>query len=609
MSGKRVVLFDLGGVLLTPGLQVVLQRLEESLLLHRGFLSSVFLKNGPDGYFAQAERGQIPLSKLITELNNDCKTSAEESGITLPESFSLEQAFHGMYEEGGVNKPMLEAAVTLRNHGFKTCILTNNWVDDSPSRSISAKLISFLHRHFDLIIESCRIGMRKPESKIYEYALQKLQAKPDETIFLDDIGANLKPAREMGISTVLVKDTDVALKELQELTGIQLIESKEFTPTPASPENVTHGFVTIKVPPSRIIPILILVIPLSSFKPGVKLHFVEMGSGPAICLCHGFPESWYSWRYQIPALADGGYRVLALDMKGYGDSSAPAEIEEYSQEELCKGLVVFLDKLSWNELVAFMGPPPSCNEKGISQATFIGHDWGGAIVWNMALFFPERVRAVASLNTPFFTADPKVRALDRIKANPLFDYQLYFQEPGVAEAELERNLERTFKLFFQGSNEQFSLSRFLMSLEMCLGDWGTLPPQLEVKWGGIFVGAPEDPPLSVMLKESDVQFYINQFKKSGFRGPLNWYRNIDKNWQWSLTAHRWKILVPALMVTAGRDPVLLPIMTRGMEDLIPNLSRENIEECGHWTQMERPAAVNKILIKWLGEVHLATAKL
>ncbi|XP_063298046.1 bifunctional epoxide hydrolase 2 [Pelobates fuscus] len=558
MSGKRVVLFDLGGVLLTPGLQVVFQRLEESLHLPRGFLPSVFLKNGPDGYFAQAERGQIPLSKLITELNNDCKTSAEESGVALPESFSLEQAFHGMYEEGGINKPMLEAAVTLRNHGFKTCILTNNWVDDSPSRSISAKLISFLHRHFDLIIESCRIGMRKPESKIYEYALQKLQAKPDETIFLDDIGANLKPAREMGISTVLVKDTDVALKELQELTGIQFIESKEFTPTPASPENVTHGFVTIK--------------------PGVKLHFVEMGSGPAICLCHGFPESWYSWRYQIPALADGGYRVLALDMKGYGDSSAPAEIEEYSQEELCKGLVVFLDKL------------------GISQATFIGHDWGGAIVWNMALFFPERVRAVASLNTPFFTADPKVRALDRIKANPLFDYQLYFQEPGVAEAELERNLERTFKLFFQGSNEQDKRTKFFKTSSVR-------------ERGGIFVGAPEDPPLSVMLKESDVQFYINQFKKSGFRGPLNWYRNMDKNWQWSLTAHKWKILVPALMVTAGRDPVLLPIFTRGMEDLIPNLSRENIEECGHWTQMERPAAVNKILIKWLGEVHLATAKL
>uniref|UniRef100_A0A8C5MM50 Epoxide hydrolase 2 n=1 Tax=Leptobrachium leishanense TaxID=445787 RepID=A0A8C5MM50_9ANUR len=555
MAGKRFVLFDLGGVLLTPGMQAAIQRLEESLYLPGGFLTKVILKNGSDGHFAQAERGQIPLSKLIAELNHDCKTSADESDIKLPESFSLEQAFHNLYEVGGINKPMLEAAVTLRSHGYKTCILTNNWVDDGPNRSLSAKFISSLYRHFDLIVESCRIGMRKPEKQIYEYVLSKLQAKPGETIFLDDIGANLKPARELGISTVLVKDTDTALKELQELTGIQFTEKKEFTPTPATPENVTHGFVTIK--------------------PGMKLHFVEMGSGPALCLCHGFPESWYSWRYQIPALADAGYRVIALDMQGYGDSSSPADIEEYTQKEICKGLVLFLDKL------------------GISQATFIGHDWGGAAVWNMALFFPERVRAVASLNTPFFTVDPAVKAMERIKANPLFDYQIYFQEPGVAESELEGNPERTFKLFFQSS-----------------GDQKKIPGGLRTKGvrerGGLFVGAPEDPPMSKMLTESDLRFYVTQFKKSGFRGPLNWYRNMDRNWEWAVTAHNWKILVPALMVTAEKDPVLLPVMTKGMEDLIPNLSRGHVDACGHWTQMERPAVLNEILIKWLGEVHTAS---
>ncbi|KAM8953292.1 bifunctional epoxide hydrolase 2 [Pelodytes ibericus] len=551
-AGKRFVLFDLGGVLLTPGLQVAFQRLEEKLHLPRGFLLNVVTKRGPDGHFSQAEKGQIPLSKLISEMDNDCKTFADESGVTLPESFSLDQAFHSMYESGGINKPMLKAAVSLRNHGFKTCVLTNNWVDDSANRSLSAEIISSLHRHFDLVIESCRIGMRKPETQIYEYALRKLQAKPDETIFLDDIGANLKPARELGISTVLVRDTEAALKELQELTGIQFTEKEEIQPTPANPETVTHGFVTVK--------------------PGVKLHFVEMGSGPTICLCHGFPESWYSWRYQIPALADAGYRVIALDMKGYGDSSSPAEIEEYSQEEICKELVLFLDKL------------------GISQATFIGHDWGGAVVWNMALSFPERVKAVASLNTPFFTADPKVKALDRIKANPIFDYQLYFQEPGVAEAELERNLERTFKVFFKGSNEQGKLGSGIKTSSVR-------------ERGGILVGTPEDPPLSKMLKESDLQYYVSQFKKSRFRGPLNWYRNMDKNWTWALSKHNWKILVPALMVTAGKDFVLLPVMTTGMERLIPNLTRGHIEECGHWTQMERPTALNEILIKWLGEIH------
>ncbi|XP_044515552.1 bifunctional epoxide hydrolase 2-like [Gracilinanus agilis] len=146
-------------------------------------------------------------------------------------------------------------------------------------------------------------------------------------------------------------------------------------------------------------------------KPGVQLHFVERGSGPVVCLLHGFPESWYSWKCQIPVLAEAGYRVIALDLKGYGDSSAPYEIEEYSQEVMCKELITFLDKLD------------------ISQAIFIGHDWGGSLVWNMAVFYPERVRAVASLNTPFFPPDPAVPILEKLKKNPVFSYQIYFQKP------------------------------------------------------------------------------------------------------------------------------------------------------------------------------------
>ncbi|XP_053565481.1 bifunctional epoxide hydrolase 2 [Bombina bombina] len=555
MAAKRFVLFDLGGVLLSPGPQVAFQRLEESLHLPRGFIQNLFIKSGSNGPFAQAERGQITFSKFIAEMNKECKSYAEESGVVLPDSFSLEDAFHGLYKNGQINKPLLNAAVALRNHGFKTCVLTNNWVDDSPQRTHTAEMISLLSRHFDFIIESCRIGMRKPEIQIYEYALKLMQANPNETIFLDDIGANLKPAREMGISTILVKDTDATLKELENLAGIQLTENEETLPTPVNPENVTHGFVTVK--------------------PGVKLHFVEMGNGPAVCLCHGFPESWYSWRYQIPDLADAGFRVIALDMKGYGDSSAPAEIEEYSQQELCKDLVVFLDKL------------------GVPHATFIGHDWGGALVWNMALFYPERVSAVASLNTPFFVADPDNNALERIKSNPIFDYQLYFQEPGVAEAELETSLERTFKVFFQGFSETGKLSASLKTSSVR-------------ERGGILIGTPEDPPLSKIIGKKDLEFYVTQYKKNGFRGPLNWYRNIEQNWQWGCSAHKRKILVPSLMVTAGKDPVLLPVMSHGMEKLIPNLTRGHIEECGHWTQMERPAALNKILIKWLEDVHSAS---
>uniref|UniRef100_A0A3Q4AEY9 AB hydrolase-1 domain-containing protein n=1 Tax=Mola mola TaxID=94237 RepID=A0A3Q4AEY9_MOLML len=269
-------------------------------------------------------------------------------------------------------------------------------------------------------------------------------------------------------------------------------------------------------------------------------HYVEMGSGPPVLLCHGFPESWYSWRYQIPALAAAGFRVLALDMKGYGESTAPPDIEEYSQEQLCK-------------------------------VTLVGHDWGGALVWSMAQFFPERVRAAASLNTPLFRANPSSRSSDDLLALPMFDYQIYFQKPGVAEAELEKDLERTFNIFF--------FSR------------------------GLFVGLPEQIPRSCLLTEADLQFYVSQYRERGFRSPLNWYRNKDVDRKWMGSRPLGKVLIPSLMVTTGKDPVLLPVLSQGMEDLIPNLSRGHIEECGHWTQMERPAETNRILISWLKETH------
>ncbi|XP_050804789.1 bifunctional epoxide hydrolase 2-like isoform X1 [Gopherus flavomarginatus] len=549
---RRLVLFDLGGVLFTPSPLGAFGRYEASLALPRNFLQNVILGAGPDGPYARAMRGEITVSQLVSELEEDCKKFAASLGASLPETFSVAQVFEDFMTQGKLNTALLQAAVTLRNNGFRTCVLTNNWIDDGPQRHITALLHSLLRRHFDLVIESCRIGLKKPDPRIYEYALDVLKAKPQEVIFLDDIGANLKPAQEMGIATILVKDTDAALKELQDLCGIQLLGHEETLPIACDPVNVTHGYVPIK--------------------PGVQLHFVEMGDGPVVCLCHGFPESWFSWRYQIPALAEAGFRVLALDMKGYGDSTASPDIEEYSQEEICKDLVVFLDKL------------------GISQAVFIGHDWGGAVVWNMSLFYPERVRAVAGLNTPFRPANPNVDVMEMIKSHPVFNYQLYFQEPGVAELELEKDLSRTFRIMIRSMRKE-----------------DQLPLPLNVtnvqERGGLLAGMPEDPPPSQILAGADLQYFIQQFKKSGFRRPLNWYRNMRANWQWSLSAKDRKILVPALMVTAGKDFVLHPKLSKGMEEWIPQLTRGHIEECGHWTQMESPAALNGILIKWLEDVH------
>ncbi|XP_054052700.1 bifunctional epoxide hydrolase 2 isoform X2 [Rissa tridactyla] len=323
---RRAVLFDLGGVLFGPGLQHFLGSCERDCALPRNFLQKVLLAGGSDSPYSRAMRGQITLSQLFSEMEEGCRQHASASGIVLPPTFSVSRAFEEMAAKGTVNAPLLQAARVLRRNGFKTGVLTNNWVDDSAGRLFTATLMNLLRRHFDLVIESCRLRAQKPDPEIYTYALDALQAKPQEVILLDDIGENLKPAREMGMATILVRDTETVLKELEELSGVQLLTQEEPLPTAVDPSNVTHGYVPIR--------------------PGVQLHFVEMGHGPVVCLCHGFPESWLSWRYQIPALADAGFRVIALEMKGYGESTAPPDIEEYSQEQICKDLVVFLDKLS-----------------------------------------------------------------------------------------------------------------------------------------------------------------------------------------------------------------------------------------------------------------------
>ncbi|XP_004454214.2 bifunctional epoxide hydrolase 2 isoform X2 [Dasypus novemcinctus] len=488
-------------------------------------------------------KGEITFSQWVSLMEENFRKHSETSGICLPNNVSISEIFGKAISARKINFPFLQAALTLRKKGFTTCILTNNCLDDSTLRGSMAQLMCELRPHFDFLIESCHIGMAKPEPQIYKFLLDTLKANPNEVVFLDDMGVNLKPARDLGMVTILVRDTDTALRELEKATGMQLLSAAAPLPTPCKPSDISHGYVPIK--------------------PGIRLHFVELGSGPVVCLCHGFPESWFSWRYQIPALAQAGYRVLALDMKGYGESSAPPEIEEYSMEVLCKDMVTFLDKL------------------GISQAVFIGHDWGGVLVWNMALFYPERVRAVASLNTPFMPEDPKLPLMEKIRAMPIFDYQFYFQEPGVAEAELEKNLSRTFKSLFRTNDETF-----ITTYNIC-------------EQGGLLVGSPEEPSLSRMVTEEEIQFYVQQFKTSGFRGPLNWYRNMDRNWQWGCKGVRRKILVPALMVTAEKDGVLLPEMSKHMEDWIPHLKRGHIKDCGHWTQMERPAELNQILIEWL----------
>ncbi|XP_078603074.1 bifunctional epoxide hydrolase 2-like isoform X1 [Branchiostoma floridae x Branchiostoma japonicum] len=600
---KKAVIFDMGGVLVTPP-QWAINSYEKSQGLPRMFIQGVMMKGMPDNAFSQLERGELTLSQFCSAFTAELQQAAGEAGIELSADFSTQQMFDKM-QGGEVVGVMIRAVRNLRKHGVKTCILTNNWVDDTPGREGRAASMLFFRRLFDHVVESCRVGLRKPSPEIFHLTCRRVGVQPQEAVFLDDIGTNLKSARQLGITTILVRDFDKAVRELEGAVGLEL---NRFPPPAVAckPEEVPHCYVTLKT--------------------GIKLHYVDVGDGPVVILCHGFPESWYSWRYQIPVLSLAGYRVIVLDQRGYGDSSCPTEVEAYTHEELTGDIIGLMNALD------------------IPQATVVGHDWGGAIVWALSLHYPERIRGVAGVNTPFFPANPQGgNPLEKMKKDPRqFDYQLYFQEPGVAEAELEKNLERTFKFFFRSSKQE--------DWSFAAGGKGLGTDNVRAR-GGMLVGFPEDVPRSVMMKQEEIEYYVQQFRKSGFRGPLNWYRNIEANWRWNNRTAGRKVLPPALMVTAGRDrvltpamskhmedwvstvltpamskhmedwvstvltpamskhmedwvstvltpamskhmedwvsTVLTPAMSKHMEDWVPSLTRAHLEECGHWTQMER----------------------
>lgn len=299
---------------------------------------------------------------------------------------------------------------------------------------------------------------------------------------------------------------------------------------------------------------------------GKPVEFVKEGAGQPVIFCHGFPELWYSWRHQIGPVAAAGFEVIVPNMRGYGNSYAPKEISEYAFEKICDDLVALLDHL------------------GHRQAVFIGHDFGGAAVWAMGQHHPDRVRAIASLNTPF-SPYSRLNPLDMLKRRPgKFAYQLYFQEPGVAEKELERDLTQTFNAVFRTCKDK-SEKNAMYSTEKVGRETGFL---------GASDGSPSD-----LMAEAELQRYIDTYEQHGFAGPLNWFRNMEINWRAGEKFQGKTLDMPCLMVTASDDPVLPPKFADGMEKHIPKLSRHNLENCGHWSQQEKPEEVNDVLLGWL----------
>lgn len=303
---------------------------------------------------------------------------------------------------------------------------------------------------------------------------------------------------------------------------------------------------------------------------GIRMHVHEAGEGYPVVLCHGFPEIWYSWRHQIRALNDAGFRALAPDQRGYGETARPEAVEAYTMRNLVADLTGMLDQL------------------GIAKCAIVGHDWGGLVAWGAALIAPERFEKVVGLNTPFLPRPPvKPTDLFRAMAGGKFHYILYFQEPGVAEAELEADVRRTLRGFYQDL------------AELRLDSTGNNPPGVMGPAGGGILDRLPDRPHGKFMTDEDFEVFVQAFERSGFRGPLNWYRNFDRNWE-EMAAVEQVVHQAALMICAERDPVLPPWMAAGMKKSVPNLTKTiTIKDCGHWTQQEKPEEVNQALLEFL----------
>jgi pimeloyl-ACP methyl ester carboxylesterase len=312
---------------------------------------------------------------------------------------------------------------------------------------------------------------------------------------------------------------------------------------------------------------------------GIEMHIAEQGSGPLVLLCHGFPETWYSYRHQLPALAAAGYHAVAPDMRGYGQTSRPEAIDQYTILHLVGDMVGLLDAL------------------GEESAVIVGHDWGASVAWSAALLRPDRFRAVVGLSVPFRRRGPRPPTQLMPRTESEVFYQLHFQEPGVAEAEFERNPRDTLaRIMFGGSG----------SAPQVVTEQGTLRFSGMVTRGGSFVDrlGPSPESLPSWFTQADLDYYTAEFERTGFAGGLNWYRNMDRNWQLLAPFQGALIQVPALFIAGESDMVLrFPGVDQVLADMafaIPKLRPvSRLPGCGHWTQQERPPEVNALLLEFL----------
>ena len=303
---------------------------------------------------------------------------------------------------------------------------------------------------------------------------------------------------------------------------------------------------------------------------GIRLHIAEHGEGPLVILCHGFPECWYSWRHQLAALAKAGFPAVAPDLRGYGRSDRPEELEKYTILHDIGDVIGLIDALD------------------ARQAVIVGHDIGTTIAWQAALMRPDRVRGVIAMSPPFrprafgSSAAPPTTLMPR-NENALF-YQLFLQTP-EAEAGLGRDLRRTFRSqFYQLSGDRPPSAP------------GGLPAGMVPRKGAVLVDPPSLPP---WITETDINIYVEAFTQSGWHGPLAWWRNIDRGWELLAPFDGATVSVPALYIAGERDMVVAAFQQAIAKQsaFVPKLRPAvMLVGCGHWTQQERAVEVSAAMI-------------
>jgi pimeloyl-ACP methyl ester carboxylesterase len=328
-----------------------------------------------------------------------------------------------------------------------------------------------------------------------------------------------------------------------------------------SPAEVTHRFVQVN---------------------GIRIHLAEKGDGPLIILCHGFPEFWYSWRFQFDALCQAGYHVVAPDLRGYGQTDQPAEVEQYTMLHLVGDLVGILDALEER------------------QAILVGHDWGSVLAWHAGLLRPDRFPRLVTLSSPYLPRGPLYgpRAglpptqVWKLAFGDTFFYQSALVEPGRAEAELDVDIRTILRRFLYGGSGDASPDV----------RWHPILPDPKAS---LLNTAGNPASLPAWLTEEDLDVYAAEFSRTGFRGGLAWYRCIDRNWELLAAYSGARLTQPALFLWGDADPLLeIAGMQKGIQrqpDFVPGLKQFSLSGCGHWIQQERAQEVNAAILDFLAE--------